>query len=203
MGLRERKKLATRRALREAAMRLTLENGLENVTVEAISAAADVSPRTFFNYFATKEDVLLDDVAVTLDEEARAAFVAGGPTGVFTEDLSALLMASILTSGDLETQRASMVQRKELIGREPHLLPGLLSRFYNVEREAAAAIAERQGAPEEDPRSELAAAAAMSALRYSMKQVPDGAKEGVDELRAHLGESFRMLGEVFGPEEDA
>lgn len=203
MGLRERKKLATRRALREAAVRLTLERGLENVTVEAISAAADVSPRTFFNYFATKEDALLDDVPMSLDEEARAAFVAGSPTGVFTEDLSALLMASLLGSGDLETRRADVALRKQLTEREPQLLPGLLSRFYNVERSVAAAIAERAGAPDEDSRSQLAAAAAMSAMRHSMKMAPDRAEEGIDELRAHLGESFRTLGEVFAPETDA
>lgn len=203
MGLRERKKLATRRALREAAVRLTLERGLENVTVEAISAAADVSPRTFFNYFATKEDALLDDVPRSLDEEARATFVAGGPTGVFTGDLSALLMASLLGSDDLGTRRADVALRKQLVDREPHLLPGLLSRFHNVELSVAAAIAERTGAPADDSRSQLAAAAAMSAMRYSMQVVPDRGEKGVDELRAHLGESFRVLGEVFAPEADA
>lgn len=203
MGLRERKKLATRRALREAAVRLTLERGLENVTVEAISAAADVSPRTFFNYFATKEDALLDDVPLSLDEEVRAEFVAGGPTGVFTGDLSALLMASLLGSGDLETRRSEVALRKQLVEREPHLLPNLLSRFYNVELSVAAAIAERTGASADDSRSQLAAAAAMSAMRYCMKVVPDGGEDGVDELRVHLGESFRVLGEVFAPEADA
>ncbi|GAA1075548.1 TetR/AcrR family transcriptional regulator [Nocardiopsis metallicus] len=201
MGLRERKKLATRRALREAAVRLTLERGLENVTVEAVSAEADVSPRTFFNYFATKEDALLDSVAVSLDEDARAAFVAGGPTGAFTEDLSALLMATLLASDDLEAQRADMALRKRLTEQEPHLLSGLLRRFYDVERGVAVAIAERAGAPEDDPRSHLAAAAAMSAMRHSMKMAPDRPGGGIDELRSYLGESFRMLGEVFAAED--
>ena len=200
MGLRERKKLATRRALREAAVGLTLEHGLENVTVEAISAAADVSPRTFFNYFATKEDALLDDVSGAPDEGVREEFVAGGPTGAFVDDLSALLVASLLGSGDLETRRADMAQRKLLMAREPHLLPGLLGRFYSMELGLASAIAERSGAPDDDPRSQLAAAAAMSAVRLSMKMVPDQSEAGIDELTDRLADSFRTLGEVFRPE---
>src|SRR6188472_1015635 len=58
-GLRERKKEATRRALHEAAVRLTVEHGLDEVTVEAIADAAGVSRRTFSNYFGGKEDALL------------------------------------------------------------------------------------------------------------------------------------------------
>ena len=200
MGLRERKKLATSRALREAAVRLTLERGLENVTVEAISAEAEVSPRTFFNYFATKEDALLDGVPVSLDEEARAAFVAGGPTGVFTEDLGSLLMASLLVSGDLGRQRADIALRRQLVDREPHLLPGLLGRFHDVERSVAAAMAEREGVPADDTRSQVAAAAAMSAMRHAMRMVPEQAEDGIDALRVHLEEAFRTLGEVFAPE---
>ena len=57
-GLRERKKRATRQALSAAAMRLAVERGLENVLVEDIAAAADVSPRTFNNYFASKYEAI-------------------------------------------------------------------------------------------------------------------------------------------------
>src|SRR3954470_9490460 len=59
VGLRERKKVATRQALHEAAVRLTVEHGLDRLTVEAIADAADVSRRTFSNYFANKEEALL------------------------------------------------------------------------------------------------------------------------------------------------
>jgi AcrR family transcriptional regulator len=57
-GLRERKKLATRQALSSAALRLAIERGLENVTIEDITAEAGVSLRTFRNYFASKQEAI-------------------------------------------------------------------------------------------------------------------------------------------------
>src|SRR5699024_1808460 len=59
LGRREQKKLETRRAIRNAGLDLALENGLESLTVELIAHTAGVSPRTFFNYFASKEDALV------------------------------------------------------------------------------------------------------------------------------------------------
>src|SRR5258708_30609060 len=57
-GLRERKKLAVRQALGSAVLRLAVERGLENVTVEDITAEADVSLRTFGNYFSSKYEAI-------------------------------------------------------------------------------------------------------------------------------------------------
>jgi AcrR family transcriptional regulator len=74
-SLRERKKAATRRALSMAAMRLAIERGLDNVLVEDIAEAADVSPRTFNNYFASKYEAicaLQEDRATRISDALRA-----------------------------------------------------------------------------------------------------------------------------------
>jgi AcrR family transcriptional regulator len=60
-GLRERKKQKTREAIQREAMRLFEKQGYDETTIEEIAEAADISPSTFFNYFPTKEDVVLFD----------------------------------------------------------------------------------------------------------------------------------------------
>lgn len=198
MGLRERKKQATRRALQDAAVRLTLERGLENVTVEEIAAEADVSTRTFFNYFATKEDALLGEVPRCPDEDMRRQFTEGGPTGDFVEDLITMLIAFLVSTDDLDTQRDDMRLRKQLMDREPQLVPRMLARFHTVEMELAATIAERTGVPAEDDRSVVVAAAAMAVMRHTMRRLRFSENEEASDVRARLRTDFRFLGEAYG-----
>ena len=80
-GLREQKKQATREALRQAALRLALERGPDHVRVDDIAAAAGVSPRTYNNYFPSREHAIV--AAVTADRDTRiAAAVAARPAKV-------------------------------------------------------------------------------------------------------------------------
>ena len=72
LGLRERKKLERRRRIEAAAIDLFERDGFSATTIEAIAARADIAPRTFFSYFATKEDVVLADYAERLDRIVAA-----------------------------------------------------------------------------------------------------------------------------------
>src|ERR1700759_3655961 len=72
-SLRERQKPAPRRSLRRAALSLVAERGFAHVTIEDIAEAADVSPRTFFNYFPSKEAALFGG-----DPERAAELRKGG-----------------------------------------------------------------------------------------------------------------------------
>ena len=102
-GLRERKKQKTRESIQREAMRLIEEQGYEQTTVEQIAAAADISPSTFFNYFPTKEDVVLydayDPILATLllerpaDEPLSVSFrrVLEEMGGIFERDRDIIL----------------------------------------------------------------------------------------------------------------
>ncbi len=78
-GLRERKKQATRQALREAALRLALERGPDNVRVDDIAEVAGVSPRTYNNYFSSREQAII--AAVTAERESRVAAAVAARRG--------------------------------------------------------------------------------------------------------------------------
>ncbi|QFR96669.1 TetR/AcrR family transcriptional regulator [Streptomyces tsukubensis] len=140
-GLRERKKQATRTALAEAAVRLAAEHGAENVTVEAISEAAGVSPRTFFNYFNSHDDafVMVDpDVSVRVRRALLKAPVGLAPLDVLCEAMVTELV-------DIEKRQELWYLRSRVLQRSPHLLVRGLGAHMADELDLARAIAERLG----------------------------------------------------------
>ena len=88
---RERKKLETRQALEQAALRLFAEQGYEQTTVEDIAEAADVAVRTFFRYFSSKQDVLFGDVVTDRVKRLRTELAARPATESPLDSLVAVM----------------------------------------------------------------------------------------------------------------
>ena len=106
-GLRERKKARTRAAIREHALRLFREQGYDATTVEQIAEAAEVSPSTFFRYFPTKEDVVLqDDLDLVWMDAFRAQPRDLGPIAAMRAAVRAAFPD--LAADDLEQLREAM-----------------------------------------------------------------------------------------------
>ncbi|PFG42736.1 TetR family transcriptional regulator [Isoptericola jiangsuensis] len=119
-GLRERKKRARAARIADAARLLVLDRGLDAVTVEEIAAAAEISPRTFFNYFESKDDAVLGQGSFDLDPHVREEFVAGGPTGRLLADLDPLVRG--LLDALVGHAPQAVAQTLEILEREPRLL---------------------------------------------------------------------------------
>ncbi len=138
-GLRERKREATRVAIERAALALFLEHGYDGVTVDMICDAAMVSQRTFFNYFGTKEGVLLGGTPPFPDEEAIAAFVKATDPSVLEGFIGLILTAMTGYERDPELERS----RRLVMQRNPDLAVRVLDRIRDHEDRAVAILLER------------------------------------------------------------
>lgn len=137
-GLRERNRVRRSRRMERAAIELALEHGVDHVTVEQICEAADVSPRTLFNYFGSKEGALLGPAPAQPEQAAVDAFLTG--TGTVLEDLMAMLAATFLaTDPDMEL----FALRRELFAQEPALHAAQLARVADKRERVADLIVER------------------------------------------------------------
>lgn len=142
-GLRERKKAARREALVSASHDLVGRLGLDAVTVEMICEQVGVSPRTFFNYFASKVDAVLGIQDTPLSSETAEVFAAGGPTGDLLDDC-ATVVGSMLDGSPVDLDRMALVM--ELSQREPALLVRQIAWFEERTTELADLAARRTGA---------------------------------------------------------
>jgi AcrR family transcriptional regulator len=192
--LRERKKAATREALQAAALRLAVRDGLDALTVEAIAEAVDVSPRTFFNYFGTKEEALLpsNEARHVELQQAIAARPADEPP---LETLHAVIRDLAVR---ISERREETTLRMQLVRENPSLLPRHLASFATFERVLVEAIAARTGLdPDCDLYPSLAATAAVGALRSASQvwrnQGDNGHDPSLPDLIDLVDDAFREL----------
>jgi len=139
-GLRERKKQKTRWAIQEHALRLIAEQGYEATTVDQIAAAAEISPSTFFRYFPTKEDLIIEDEYDALMLEGLSNMDPAVPP---LEAVRVVITGamSAMSKHDLE----KIIERSKLILAVPALRSRSLENFSKTVDLLAAVVAQRTG----------------------------------------------------------
>lgn len=135
-GLRERKKRRTRAAIHTAALELVTDQGLEATTIEEISEAADISARTFFNYYPSKAAAALGIIVDPLTEADNNRFLAS--TGDLTHDLCDLVAGHINVQSDV-------TQVKHLAAIEPEMVDDLGRQMGSIRQRLTRLAAQRTG----------------------------------------------------------
>jgi AcrR family transcriptional regulator len=193
-GLRERKKRETRAALRSAALRLTAERGLDHVTVDDIAASADVSTRTFFNYFSTKEEAIVGSDAELMTHVL--AVLAARP--VDEEPLYSLEAVLQEFATLLVDAQDEYIVRRKVIADHPVLSSRHVAAFTDFERVLVDAIRQRTSTdPASSAEAALVVATAVAAMRVCVDQWV--AREGDGDLVALLHSAINPHATGFGP----
>jgi len=176
-----------------AALRLSSERGPDRVTVDDIAEAADVSVRTFFNYFSCKEDAVVGVDPERVEELVQK--LADRPAG---ETPLEAMRAVLVDSLPRYTDDTGWVQRGALLRGHPQYRARQMAYHEDVEWRLAAALASRIGADiEHDPYPALVVAVATAALRVALRywQAP-----GVDQpLPKLVAEVFDRLAAGLAP----
>ncbi len=164
-GLRERHKTTTRRALVDTALRLFDERGYSEVTVEDICTAVEVSPRTFFRYFPSKEHVLAEPITLVLDAIRGSLAEQQGPGHVW-RDLTTALMAGVDV---IEDRREEFLRSARVIREAPGALASSARALMEWEQAMRDDVSGRL-APTSGMYPQLLLGTAMLALRAALDQ---------------------------------
>lgn len=189
LGLRERKRLATAAAIEHAAVTLVARDGYEGATVEAMCAEADVSLRTFFNYFPSKDHAIVGSSLVILDEDEALAIIRENAPDM----VGAVVKVADHAAASVDLSSSLMARRRELIGQHPPLLRHHFAAIEDFENTLTTLVARhlsehpasrRLGAdvtPEHEARLTVAIGAA--ALRFSMHVWVESGLDAMERVR--------------------
>jgi AcrR family transcriptional regulator len=199
-GLRERKKQRTRDSLIRVAHELFVGQGYERTTVDEIAEAVDVSQRTFFRYFATKEDV-----AFALQDETEAAFVEAVRARPDEESpVQALRNALDTTWSGLGEALQEVVplglhmRMWQLIETTPPLLAVHMRRSSETEDRLSAVLARREGLAADDPRPRVLVGSFSGVMRAAGRRWSEGDDITVDGARRTTEHFLSLMGPVLG-----
>lgn len=181
---RERKKRQTRDALLRAALELFDAKGYEQTTVREITDAVDVSTRTFFRYFASKEDLVVSlgaDFSASLLDELRGRPATEDPFTALHGAFTAVFREYAAQSGS--DSAAVYLRIVRLIESTPPLLAGYLRNIHEQQDVVAATLAEREGVdPRTDRRPQLAATILLALVGLSVKRSLTDPQAGIDSI---------------------
>lgn len=185
-GLRERKKIQTRQAIRRAAYRLFAEQGYDATPVDRIAAAADVSTSTVFRYFPTKEDIVLTEEY----DEVMAAALRNRPPD--EPPVSSLRRVMVDLAGRLSgDEREEMLARLTLIRRVPALRARMGEGMARTGALLGEVVAERSGRSPEDFEVRVLVGAVLGALQEAVVHCFD--HHGVEAMEDSIDRALGML----------
>src|SRR6202051_1153001 len=187
-GLRLRKRQQTRERLTRVAMALFLDRGFEATTLDEIAAAADISRRSFFHYFASKEDVVF-----AWQEESTAALIAAVAARPASESMLAAAENAILaTVRQIKPGEAIAVAR--LKRDNPALQARDQVKYEKLERALAEALGKRAGHKTERLQARLVAMIATGAMRIGGELwAAEGAREKPEALVKRTFAAIRAI----------
>jgi len=184
-GLRERKRRETRRRLAETGLRLFLEQGYEQTTLDAIAEAAGVSRRTVFHYFGQKEDILLAWQS-GLGEAMRDAILRERPN---RSALDLVLSAMLQLVGQYQAEDHIRIER--LLASTHRLGASKLAKYAEQEQAVFEALVKLWPAPDRRNALRLVAMVCVGALRLAFERWAE--RNGADPLAQHLRRAFAEL----------
>lgn len=192
-GRRERKRLQTHEALIEAAQRLFLRKGFDATTVEDITEAVDVSARTFFRHFASKEDVVFGDHTEQMTR-LRAA-LAGRPAD--EPVLDAVRGALLGFADEIDAERGRIFLQTQIVAMSPALAARSVQLRDQLSGTVAEYVATRLGVdPAHDLRPSLVGGAILGALGAAIDTwVASG---GTGSIATRLRAALELLDQGFG-----
>lgn len=187
-GLRERKRLETRERLTRVAMALFLERGFEATTLDDIAAAADISRRSFFHYFASKEDVVF-----AWQEESTAALVAAVAARPASESMLAAAENAI-SAMVRQLEPGEAIAMACLKRDNPALQARDQVKYEKLERALAEALSKRAGQKTERLQARLVAMIATGAMRIGGELwAAEGAREKPEALVKRIFAAIRAI----------
>lgn len=184
-GLRERKQQQTRQRIMEAALRLFASDGYEATSVEAVAEAADVSRRSFFHYFASKDDILASWQA-GMPDLLRAALDAQ-PDGVSPLQMLRTALSELPAAFDRE--QALAINR--IIRASDQLRAGNSAKMIRLEQVAFDALRARFGTTHDEAGLRMTAMVAVGAVRLALDEWTGG--DGREPAAGHIMRAFDAL----------